>query len=213
MNNASDYSLSNAEGAAGGAAHAHHVGEWWDRDKVGMASFLATEAAFFSTLFVAYLTYLGKDTGGPTPGEALHLPLALANTVCLVTSSATIMLAERMLVRGRCGAFLLAMIATVALGVGFLAITGFEWYDLIERQGLTISRNLFGSTYFTLIGFHAAHVTLGLLVMLGVVAGSVAGRFQSSHAPNVKMLSWYWHFVDTVWIVILIVVYVGAKGL
>jgi len=192
--------------------HARHTAhDAPDRNKVGMACFLATEAAFFSTLIVAYLTYLGKDTAPPTPAESLDIWLALANTACLVTSSFTIVVAERMLSRARRGAFLGAMLATIALGVGFLIITGYEWYGLIEIHGLTIGRNLFGTTYFTLIGFHAAHVSLGLLVMSGVVLGTVAGKINQLHAPQVELLSWYWHLVDTVWIVILIVVYLFGR--
>jgi len=200
---------------AGAAAHAagapYAAHDSWDRDKVGMVCFLATEAAFFSTLFVAYLTYLGQSRTPPTPGEALHIPLALANSACLLTSSVTIAVAAAMLARARLGAFLLAMSATIALGAGFLVITGFEWRNLIETYGLTIGRNLFGTTYFTLIGFHAAHVSLGLLVMLGVAIGAAFGRIDRSHAPRVELLSWYWHFVDTVWIVILIVVYLLGR--
>jgi cytochrome c oxidase subunit III len=194
------------------AAHAQHAAhDTGDRNKVGMACFLATEAAFFSTLIVAYLTYVGKDPTPPTPKGSLNLWLALANTACLVTSSVTIMLAERMLWRAARGAFLLAMIATIALGAGFLVITGYEWYGLITVDKLTIGRNLFGTTYFTLVGFHAAHVSMGLLVMLGVVLATAARKIDQSHAPRVEMLSWYWHFVDTVWIVILIVVYLLGR--
>ncbi|MCH5376178.1 MAG: cytochrome c oxidase subunit 3 [Planctomycetes bacterium] len=182
-----------------------------DRVHVGMACFLCSEAAFFGTLLVAYLVYLGESRSGPTPAEALGLTTALANTVFLLTSSVTIALAVRDLSRNRRRGFLAWMLATIVLGCLFLAGTAWEWTDLIGNQGLTLRTNLFGTTYFTLVGFHAGHVTTGVLVMLTFVGLAACGTLCAEQARGAEMLGWYWHFVDGVWVVILITVYVLGR--
>jgi cytochrome c oxidase subunit 3/cytochrome o ubiquinol oxidase subunit 3 len=176
-------------------------GEW------GMAAFLFSEAAFFSTLIVAYVTFKGHDTVGPTPGEVLSLGLVIGTTACLLASSLTVHLATRALDRGGAGPFGLWWGATIGLGIAFLAGTGYEWYGLIFEDGLTISRNLFGTTFYTLVGFHALHVTVGVIAMLIVLGLALARRISSAHAEAAHLVSWYWHFVDGVWIVVFSVVY------
>jgi cytochrome c oxidase subunit 3/cytochrome o ubiquinol oxidase subunit 3 len=180
-------------------------GQW------GMLSFLVSEAALFCTLIVTYLFYLGRDTVGPTPAEALRLPLVLFMTACLVASSGTIHLAERMLMRGDRSPFLLWWLATIGLAVAFLGGTAFEWRELIVRYDLTIGRNLFGTTYYTLVGLHALHVTGGTLTML-VVLGLVLGRqVTTANHGGVGLVVWYWHFVDGVWLVVFTVVYLVGR--
>ena len=115
-----------------------------------MISFLASEAAFFATLIVTYVIFLGKDEVGPTPSEALSLPLVLCTTFLLLSSSVTIHFAERKLRAGDQASFRLLWTATIMLGVAFLLGTAYEWRELITRHHLTISRNLFGTTYYTL---------------------------------------------------------------
>jgi cytochrome c oxidase subunit 3/cytochrome o ubiquinol oxidase subunit 3 len=178
----------------------------------GMASFLVSEVAFFSTLIVAYVTFLGRDTVGPTPAQALSLKLAFGTTLCLVASSFFIHLAEGALRRGSSASFKLLWTLTIVLGIAFLAGTAFEWHDLITRQGLTISRNLFGTTFYTLVGFHGLHVTAGIIAMSIFLLLSLRGAISKEHDTGVQLVSWYWHFVDVVWIVVFLVVYVGAKG-
>src|SRR5215470_17973708 len=180
-------------------------GQW------GMLSFLVSEVAIFSTLIVTYLFYVGKDVVGPTPAVALKLPLVLCTTACLLASSATIHLAERTLGRGNQGGFLLLWAATIVLGVLFLLGTAYEWYWLIHGHGLTISRDLFGSTYYTLVGLHALHVTGGVIVLLIVLGLAVARRVTSANRSGVGLISWYWHFVDGVWVVVFTVVYLVAR--
>lgn len=182
-----------------------------DRVQVGMACFLCSEAAFFGTLFVAYLVYLGQSNSGPTPSEALGLTTALANTFFLLASSATIALAVRALGQDRRRGFLAWMAATIVLGCLFLAGTAWEWTDLIGNQGLTLRTNLFGTTFFTLVGFHAGHVTTGVLVMLIFVGLAACGGLRAAQARGAEMLGWYWHFVDGVWVVILVTVYVLGR--
>ena len=174
-----------------------------------MASFLFSEVAFFSTLIVAYVTFHGKDPSGPTPAEVLSLPPVIVTTALLLSSSFTIHLAERALVKAIGPSFLLWWSATIALGVAFLAGTAKEWHELITAHGLTISRNLFGSTYYTLVGFHALHVTAGVIAMSIVLFLALRRQIDAHQHEGIEMVAWYWHFVDVVWVVVFLVVYVG----
>jgi cytochrome c oxidase subunit 3/cytochrome o ubiquinol oxidase subunit 3 len=140
----------------------------------------------------------------------LHLPTALVNTALLISSSVTIAWAATALGRANHRAALRWLLLTVLLGVGFLGVTASEWYDLISR-GLTMRTNLFGTAYFTLIGFHAGHVTLGLLAMLCLIAVLSSHKHPGFLAEPVELVSWYWHFVDGVWIVLLLVVYIIGR--
>lgn len=176
-------------------------GEW------GMLSFLLSEVAFFSTLIVAYVTFKGEDTIGPAPGEVLSLGLVIGTTACLVTSSLTVHLATRALDRGKGALFSLWWAATIALGIAFLAGTAYEWYGLIRDEHLTISRNLFGTTFYTLVGFHALHVTVGVIAMLVLLGLALSRQISKAHGAAAHLVSWYWHFVDGVWIVVFMVVY------
>jgi cytochrome c oxidase subunit 3/cytochrome o ubiquinol oxidase subunit 3 len=181
-----------------------NAGQW------GMVAFLVSEVALFSTLIVTYLNFLGKDTDGPTPAE-LSLTLVLCTTACLLSSSVTIHLAERALRAGGEGAFRAWWAVTIGLGVVFLLGTAYEWRGLITEYGLTISRNLFGSTYYTLVGFHALHVSVGVVVMLIVLGLALRRRVTAANRGGVELASWYWHFVDGVWIVVFSVVYLVGK--
>src|SRR6201993_4097685 len=136
------------------------------RGKVGMACLIIAESAIFTILVVAYLFYVGKSLTGPTPREVLETPIFF--TICLLSSSLTIHFASRFLERGRRGGFLALWFLTIVLGGLFLFGTGQEWHRLIYERGLTISTNLFGTTYYSLVGLHATHVTIGLL-MLSIV--------------------------------------------
>ncbi len=171
----------------------------------GMVAFLVSEAALFSTLIVVYLNFLGKDVVGPSPREALSLPLVIGTTICLLSSSATIHRAERRLLSGDISGFRRWWAATICLGLAFLMGTGYEWFELITRHGLTIDRNLFGSTFYTLVGFHGLHVTAGLVAML------VVFLVGAGHRGAVELVSWYWHFVDGVWVVVFSVVYLYGR--
>ena len=174
-----------------------------------MISLLVMESAFLGTFVVAYLFYIGKSPSGPTPGQVLAFPLL--GTVCLLTSSLTIALAVRGLHAGRRVVFGIWLLLTILLGAEFLAGTALEWYGLIARKGLTIGTNLFGTTFYSLVGFHAGHVTLGLVLLILVWIFAVFGAVRTEHAERVELLSWYWHFVDAVWIVVLTAVYVVSR--
>ena len=176
----------------------------------GMVSFLLSEVEFFSTLIVAYVAFLGAEQSGPTPA-VLSLPLVIVTTICLLSSSGTIHLAEKQLRSGAQGAFILWWSATSALGVIFLLGTAYEWHNLITRDGLTISRNLFGTTYYTLVGFHALHVTAGVIAMSIVLSLGLRGAVTKKNRLGVELVSWYWHFVDGVWVVVFTVVYLIGR--
>lgn len=177
----------------------------------GMIAFLISEAAFFSTLVMVYIVFLGADArpggrGGPTPAEVLSLGLVIGTTICLLSSSATIHLAERSLRQGGEAGFRLWWTVTIVLGIVFLAGTAYEWRELIGK-GLTIQRNLFGTTYYTLVGFHGAHVTVGVIVMLIILGLALRRQVTVRNHHGVELVSWYWHFVDGVWVVVFTVVY------
>jgi cytochrome c oxidase subunit 3/cytochrome o ubiquinol oxidase subunit 3 len=168
--------------------------------------------AFFSTLIVSYIVFIGRDSqpgglGGPTPIDVLKLPLVIGTTICLLSSSVTIHLADRALQNNHSWTFIELLIATIGLGVVFLLGTAHEWHELIDRYQLTISRNLFGTTYYTLVGFHALHVTVGVIVMLIILVLALRGHLVEKSNGSVQLVSWYWHFVDGVWIFVFTVVY------
>src|ERR1700722_16831777 len=171
--------------------------------KVGMLAFLGSEAAFFGTLIMTYVYFLNQPTHGePNPRQVFRVPMVLAASACLLSSSATIYAAEKALRRNGMQAFLGWWGLTIVLAVLFLLGTMLEWTDLVNRWGLTISRNLFGTTYFTLVGFHALHVTIGVLVMSIVFGLACCRQITARNENGVQVVSWYWHFVDAVWVVV-----------
>jgi cytochrome c oxidase subunit III len=179
-----------------------------DRGVVGMVSFIIAESAIFTIFVVAYLFYLGKSLTGPTPREVLEVPIFY--TMCLLSSSVTIHLAGRRLERNESKSFLVLWLITIALGGIFMFGTAQEWRRLIIEHGLTISTNLFGTTYYSLVGLHAFHVTLGLVMLATVLVLSVAGSARTQ-STRIGVLSLYWHFVDVVWVVVFTVVYVIGR--
>jgi cytochrome c oxidase subunit 3 len=179
------------------------------KGKVGMACLIIAESAIFTIFVVAYLYYTGKSLTGPTPREVLETPIFF--TVCLLSSSLTIHLASKLLERGKRGAFLALWFLTIVLGALFMYGTAREWHRLIYEHGLTISTNLFGTTYYSLVGLHATHVTVGLLMLTIVLLFGLAGRVGREQFARIDVLSMYWHFVDAVWVVVFTVVYVLGR--
>jgi cytochrome c oxidase subunit III len=178
------------------------------RGRVAMYSLIAAESAIFVIFVVAYLFYLGKSVSGPTP-RILEVPVVL--TVCLLSSSVTIHLAVGSLRSGRLAGFSLWWLLTVVLGAIFLGGTAREWRHLIRDEGLTISTNLFGTTYYSLVGLHAFHVTAGLLLLGTVSVFSALRLVRQEHTGRLEILSLYWHFVDVVWVVVFTVVYLIGR--
>src|SRR3954470_8897617 len=176
------------------------------RGKVAMAGLIIAESAIFSIFVVAYLFYLGKSLTGPTPREVLELPVF--STICLLSSSITIVLAERAFKNERERLFKFLWLLTIVLAAIFLSMTALEWHTLIYERGLTISTNLFGTTFYSLVGLHASHVIVGLCLLSLVFIFSLTGSLTQMHRERIQMISWYWHFVDAVWVGVFTVVYV-----
>jgi cytochrome c oxidase subunit III len=179
------------------------------KGKTGMLCLIAAESAIFTIFVVAYIFYMGKSLSGPTPAEILSVPIF--NTVCLLSSSLTIHAAVSALRQGKSKAFLLWWGVTLALGLKFIEGTAAEWYRLIYHEGFTVKTNLFGTTYYSLVGLHASHVIVGLLGLSVVFLLALAGKVKQEHAERCEVLSLYWHFVDSVWVVVFTLVYLVGR--
>jgi cytochrome c oxidase subunit III len=180
-----------------------------ERGRVGMIGLIVAESSLFAVFVVAYLFYIGKSLNGPYPKDVLELPIV--NTVCLLSSSVTIAVALRALRAGaarRTGVWLLV---TIGLGAAFLAGTAREWYRLIVGHGLTIGANLFGTAFYSLVGLHASHVIVGLVILSLLCVFSFSGALRREDIERAEIASWYWHFVDGVWIVVFSVVYLVGR--
>jgi cytochrome c oxidase subunit 3 len=178
------------------------------RGRVAMLSLIIGESAIFTIFVVAYIYYIGKSLSGPTP-QVLDIPFF--NTVCLLSSSVTIWLSERQIERGNMKAFAALWALTMALGIEFIVGTGLEWHKLIYVDGLTIHTNLFGTTFYSLVGLHATHVVVGLLMLTVVMIFTLTGHINVRHTERVQVLALYWHFVDAVWVVVFTVVYIVGR--
>ncbi len=176
------------------------------RGRVGMWCLIAAESAIFTIFVVAYLFYIRKSATGPQPGDVLHAPIFYS--VCLLASSVTIHLAVRGIAANAMAAFGRWWLATILLGGTFLFGTAREWIHLINDEGLTISTNLFGTTYYSLVGLHGLHVTIGLSALTIVAGFYFSTSLKREHAERLEILSMYWHFVDAVWVVVFTLVYV-----
>lgn len=179
------------------------------RRKVAIICLILTETGLFSIFVAGYIFYLGKSLTGPAPRDVLELPIL--STIFLLSSSITIVLAERAFNRDRLGRFKLFWLATIVLAGLFLSMTATEWRVLIYQKGLTISTNLFGTTFYSLVGLHASHVIVGMSLLLLVFIFSLCGFVTIMHRERLQMISWYWHFVDAVWVVVFTVVYVIGR--
>jgi cytochrome c oxidase subunit 3/cytochrome o ubiquinol oxidase subunit 3 len=179
------------------------------RGRAGMYALIAAEAAIFTIFVVAYLFYIGKSLAGPMPRDVLSPPIFY--TVCLLSSSLTIHFAVKSLRGGNLRTFGAWWLLTITLGAIFLYGTASEWHRLIYADGLTIRTNLFGTTYYSLVGLHGFHVIVGLLGLITVMAFTLVGVVKQEHTEHIDVLSLYWHFVDAVWVVVFTVVYVIGR--
>lgn len=180
-----------------------------DKGAIGVIFLILTESVLFSIFVAAYLVYIGKSLTGPYPKDVLEVPIVAS--ICLLSSSLTIVFAERALEHNRLGRFKLWWFVTIALGLEFLTSTGLEWKKLILEDHLTIRTNLFGSTFYSLVGLHASHVIVGLCFLSLVFIVTLRGFPIHTQLRRVKFLSWYWHFVDAVWVVVFTVVYLIGR--
>jgi len=179
------------------------------KGSVGMACLITAESAIFTIFVVAYIFYIGKSLSGPTPKEVLELPIFAS--ICLLSSSLTIHAATGALRKANLSAFRLWWFLTLTLGAIFIVGTGREWHHLIYDKGLTITTNLFGTTYYSLVGLHAFHVCVGLIGLFTILLLALFGKVRQEHSRNVDTFAMYWHFVDIVWIVVFTVVYIIGR--
>ena len=184
--------------------------EWTlpDRGRVGVLCLFTTEFALFTIFVVAYVFYIGKSLAGPMPSQVLELPIWA--TICLLSSSISVAIAERALKGNQIQRFKLWTGLTVLLGLEFLRNTAVEWTRLIRDFHLTISTNLFGTTFYSLVGLHASHVVLGLTLLLITLVLGLRGSMRGQ-SRRFELLAWYWHFVDAVWAVVFTVVYLIGR--
>jgi heme/copper-type cytochrome/quinol oxidase subunit 3 len=181
-----------------------------EKNKLGVGIFILSEANFFLMLILTYLYFNGTGAvTGPTAATGLQLTKAGVYTLLLLASSLTFWWAEKNLKQGRQAIFRIWLFVTAVLGAVFLFGQGREWAYLIN-ENVTINRNLFGTTFFTLTGFHGFHVLIGLLAIAILLGLALAGDFKDRRTAAVAAVSLYWHFVDAVWIVIFFVVYLGV---
>jgi cytochrome c oxidase subunit III len=188
------------------------IAEPWhlpSRGRVAMLSLITGECAIFTIFVVAYVYYIGKSLTPPYPQQVLDVPIF--NTICLLSSSVTIWLAERQIERGRMRGFAGLWALTIALGVIFIVGTAIEWQKLIYVDGLTIRTNLFGTTFYSLVGLHATHVVVGLVGLSIILLFTLTGHVREEHTERIQVFALYWHFVDAVWVVVFTVVYILGR--
>ncbi len=180
-----------------------------NKGRVGMICLIIGESAIFAMFVLAYLFYTGKSQWGPQPKDVLEVPIV--NSIALLSSSLTIWLSERAVEHNHIQRFVAWLGVTIALGTIFLVGTGLEWYKLIYHDGLTLQTNLFGTTFFSLVGLHASHVIIGLIMLSALWMFGKTGHVTSKNSERIQTLALYWHFVDAVWVVVFVVVYVIGR--
>ena len=179
-----------------------------DHRKMLMWAFLGSDCLFFGSLIATYLLYKGKSLTGPYPHEVFNIPYTSVSAFVLLMSSLTMVLALAAIQRGDQRGLKVWLLATSLLGVIFLGGQYFEFTFFMEHNGLNLTDNLFGTTFYTLTGFHGAHVTLGIVWLLSLLLLSFKkGMITPEKNLDVDLAALYWHFVDVVWIVIFTVVY------
>lgn len=174
--------------------------------KILMWIFLGSDCMLFGSLIATYLLYRGKSVTGPYPHEVFNIPYTSVSAFVLLMSSLTMVLALAAIQRGDMRGLKVWLLATALLGTVFLGGQYFEFTTFVH-EGLTIKSNLFGSTLYTLTGFHGAHVTVGVIILLSFFVVAARGRLKPEQHLNIELAGLYWHFVDVVWIVIFTVVY------
>ncbi|HSC35292.1 MAG TPA: heme-copper oxidase subunit III [Thermodesulfobacteriota bacterium] len=178
-------------------------------NKMLVGFFIASESIFFLMLILAYVNFHGSVTSGPTAVNSLNPVVTGIFSLFLFASSFTIWLAGKSLREKNHFMLKVWILATIALGAVFIFGQGLEWSGLIDKN-ITISRNVFGTTFFTLTGFHGFHVCVGLIMLSLLLGLALAGDFKGPKSDAVECISLYWHFVDGVWVVVFSVIYLWA---
>ena len=193
------------------AAIGHYTSTGQDTRKIAFWTFIGSECMLFGTLIATYLSYEGKSVVGPTPQEILNIPLTSVSTFVLLMSSLAMVLALAAVMRGDTRYSKVWLATTAVLGAVFLVFQAFEFTQFVD-EGLKISTNLFGSTFFVLTGCHGLHVLVGVIWLATLLILSARGKLGPEKAMNVEIAGLYWHFIDVVWIVIFTVVYLIQRG-
>ncbi len=174
--------------------------------KLGFWTFLGSETLFFGSFISTYLIYAGRSVAGPYPADVINIPLTSISTFVLLMSSLAMVLALANVQRGNRKWGFIFLLVTAALGLTFLGFQAFE-FTHFYHEGLTLSKNVFGSSFFILTGFHGAHVSIGVIWLLILSLQVFAGRVGPGDSLKVEVAGLYWHFVDIVWIAIFTLVY------
>jgi len=177
-----------------------------DNRKLLMWLFLGSECLFFGSFIAAYLLYRDRSVTGPYPKDLFDIPFTSVSSFVLLMSSVTMVLALSAIQRGNLRQMRVWLLATAFLGTLFVSGQAFEFTEFY-REGLTLHANMFGTTFFVLTGFHGAHVTVGILILMSIYILSLKGHITEENSLNVELAGLYWHFVDVVWIVIFTLVY------
>jgi cytochrome c oxidase subunit 3 len=188
------------------AASAHYTSTGLDSRKIAFWTFIGSECLLFGSLIATYLVYEGKSISGPTTHQILNIPLTSVSTFDLLMSSLAMVLALAAVQRGDKVWARVWLATTALLGSIFLGFQAFEFTHFV-REGLGFTTNLFGSSFFTLTGFHGGHVFVGVVWLTTLLVRSFQGKLGPEKSLNVEIAGLYWHFVDVVWIVIFTVVY------
>ena len=197
-----------ADHALSHAVHDPNIGNTGlDHRKMGMWIFLGSDCMFFGSLIGTYLAYKGKSLSGPGPHDVFNIPLTSYSAALLLASSLTMVLALSRLQEHRTRAAAGWLLTTALLGLHFVLNQVYEFYTFAMHEGLTLSTNLFGSSFFVLTGFHGAHVTGGVIWLLILVTLAWRGLLDARDYTKVEIAGLYWHFVDIVWIAIFTVIY------
>ena len=177
-------------------------------NQLAVAIFILSEVVFFAMLIIAYIFYRDSPAvaGGPTAKTALDIPLTTLFSICLFASSGTIWFADRSLARGNENGVRLWLGATIVLGAVFIGGQGYEYFKLLSED-ITLNTNLFGTTFYTLTGFHGLHVTIGAIMLTIIWFRVMKGHFTPERHFAFEAVAWYWHFVDVVWLGLFIFVY------
>jgi len=179
--------------------------------KLAMWIFLASDVLLFGALITSYVVYRGRSVVGPYPKDVFDIPYTSVSSFVLLASSLTMVLALASIQRGDIGRMRLWLLATAMLGLTFVGGQVYE-FTTFYREGLSLTTNLFGTTFYVLTGFHGTHVAIGILMLLSVFSLSFSGQITQKDSLTVELVGLYWHFVDIVWIVIFTVVYLIPTG-
>ncbi len=187
-------------------AHAPHTSTGLSNVKLGMWMFLGSECLLFGGLISTYLLYRGRVSNGPTPSQIFDIPFTSVSSFILLMSSLTMVLAVQAAAKKDDRGTILWLWVTAVLGATFVGGQVYE-FTAFYNEGLGFSTSLFGSSFYTLTGFHGVHVTVGIIMLLALVAINKRSKVPGSKSETVEMLGLYWHFVDVVWIIIFTLVY------